>query len=807
MQKSIHFVPRGKHKGKGLAVFTSGGDSQGMNATLRAVVRMGLFIGCKVFLIKEGYEGMVAGGDYIVEAHWKSVSNILGEGGTAIGSARCMEFHQREGRLQAAYNLIIKEINNIVVIGGDGSLTGANLFRVEWASLLNELLENRKIVEEQREKFAFLKIVGLVGSIDNDFCGTDMTIGTDTALFRIVEAIDAIVSTAHSHQRTFILEVMGRHCGYLPVVAASITEADYVFIPESPPPSDWPDKLCNKLIQERNAGQRLNIIIVAEGSIDRDGSPISAEDVKKVVVDKLRQDTRITVLGHIQRGGRPSAFDRALGMRMGAEAVLTLLETPPDEEPQVIALRGNHLTRVPLMDCVVRTKAVSQAMANKNWDLAVRLRGKSFERNLESFRKLSRLNPKNSELSIGFENEYPKGGFRFGVMHIGNIMFNKLSIFYSIFCLGNPACGMNTAVRSFVKNLSYYSNVSVFAIRNGIDGLCSKLIEPISYKDVNGWTRMGGSNIGARQTLPEGKFMRIAEILREFNIHGLVIIGGFNAFHSAGQIFEQREKFPEFCIPIIVIPATCSNNLPGTELTLGCDTALNEIVNVIDRLRLSAVGTNFRTFVVETQGGNSGYLSTLAGVAGGADKIYIPEENFSVRDLLDDVHHIKAKMRDGVQRAMVVISEFANANYNSEFLNRLYDEEGKDVFSCRKSIIGFVQQGQTPSPFDRRLAIKMGQMTADWILNQAKIALQLTGKVRTKECDSAVLLGLLKRQYVYSPLKSLIPESNFEKRCVKNASRLWWIKLGLLNKIIARHSSINDEEGIFVSLKSESLQD
>uniref|UniRef100_T1GKC9 6-phosphofructokinase n=1 Tax=Megaselia scalaris TaxID=36166 RepID=T1GKC9_MEGSC len=757
MQKSIHFVPRGKHKGKGLAVFTSGGDSQGMNATLRAVVRMGLFIGCKVFLIKEGYEGMVAGGDYIVEAHWKSVSNILGEGGTAIGSARCMEFHQREGRLQAAYNLIIKEINNIVVIGGDGSLTGANLFRVEWASLLNELLENRKIVEEQREKFAFLKIVGLVGSIDNDFCGTDMTIGTDTALFRIVEAIDAIVSTAHSHQRTFILEVMGRHCG-------------------SPPPSDWPDKLCNKLIQERNAGQRLNIIIVAEGSIDRDGSPISAEDVKKVVVDKLRQDTRITVLGHIQRGGRPSAFDRALGMRMGAEAVLTLLETPPDEEPQVIALRGNHLTRVPLMDCVVRTKAVSQAMANKNWDLAVRLRGKSFERNLESFRKLSRLNPKNSELSIGFENEYPKGGFRFGVMHIGN-----------------PACGMNTAVRSFVKNLSYYSNVSVFAIRNGIDGLCSKLIEPISYKDVNGWTRMGGSNIGARQTLPEGKFMRIAEILREFNIHGLVIIGGFNAFHSAGQIFEQREKFPEFCIPIIVIPATCSNNLPGTELTLG--------------LRLSAVGTNFRTFVVETQGGNSGYLSTLAGVAGGADKIYIPEENFSVRDLLDDVHHIKAKMRDGVQRAMVVISEFANANYNSEFLNRLYDEEGKDVFSCRKSIIGFVQQGQTPSPFDRRLAIKMGQMTADWILNQAKIALQLTGKVRTKECDSAVLLGLLKRQYVYSPLKSLIPESNFEKRCVKNASRLWWIKLGLLNKIIARHSSINDEEGIFVSLKSESLQD
>lgn len=420
MPRAIHFVPRNKHKGKGLAVITSGGDSQGMNATLRAVVRMGIFVGCKVFLIKEGYTGMVKGGDHIVEAEWRSVSNIIGLGGTIIGSGRCDAFRQRDGRLQAALNLLLNEVNNLVVIGGDGSLTGANYFRQEWESLLDELLLNKRIVEEQRQKFAHLKIVGLIGSIDNDFCGTDMTIGTDSALFRIVESIDAIISTAASHKRTFILEVMGRHCGYLPIVAASIVEADFVFIPESPPPSDWPDKLCNKLLDQRSNGQRLNIIIVAEGSIDRDGSPITAEDIKNLVVEKLNQDAKITVLGHIQRGGTPSAFDRALGCRMGAEAVLTLMEAPSDVEPMVIALRGNQLTRVSLMECVTKTRSVAQAMTNKNWDLAVHLRGSSFERNLESFRLLSRIHPKISEVLF---DDYPKGGFRFAVLHIGTYLF------------------------------------------------------------------------------------------------------------------------------------------------------------------------------------------------------------------------------------------------------------------------------------------------------------------------------------------------------------------------------------------------
>ncbi|CAG2122773.1 unnamed protein product, partial [Medioppia subpectinata] len=168
------------------------------------------------------------------------------------------------------------------VIGGDGSLTGANLFRQEWSSLLDELLTTAKITAEKKELCSHLHIVGMVGSIDNDFCGTDMTIGTDSALHRIIESIDAIVTTASSHQRTFILEVMGRHCGYLALVAALASEADFVFIPEWPPEVEWPLRLCKKIEQERRMGKRLNIIIVAEGAIDREGKVVTAEMVKDV---------------------------------------------------------------------------------------------------------------------------------------------------------------------------------------------------------------------------------------------------------------------------------------------------------------------------------------------------------------------------------------------------------------------------------------------------------------------------------------------------------------------------------------------
>ncbi|XP_029039687.1 ATP-dependent 6-phosphofructokinase isoform X5 [Osmia lignaria lignaria] len=781
------FIKPGSHKGKGLAVFTSGGDSQGMNAAVRAVVRMGIYLGCKVFFIKEGYQGMVDGGNNIVEANWSSVSCIIHRGGTVIGSARCTEFREREGRRRAAKNLVVRGITNLVVIGGDGSLTGANLFKEEWPELLKELHESGEITADQAEKFQHLHIAGMVGSIDNDFCGTDMTIGTDSALHRIIESIDAIVSTAYSHQRTFIMEVMGRHCGYLAIVGALAAEADYVFCPESPPPADWPDKLCKKLEQERLIGQRLNIIIVAEGAVDRNGEPITAEKVRKVVVDKLQQDTRITVLGHVQRGGNPSAFDRVLGCRMGAEAVMALMEATPETEACVVTLDGNQAVRLPLMECVRRTKAVAQAMADKNWGLAVQLRGKGFARNLDTYKMLTRLKaPVDHDPSReGNGPALTKGHYTLGVMHIGS-----------------PSCGMNAAVRSFVRNCIYRGD-KVYGICDGVLGLMAGKFKLMNWPSVTGWVAQGGAYLGTKRAPPkEEQLPQIAQKLKEYGIQALLIIGGFEGYQTGLTFYKARDKYEEFQIPIAMIPATISNNVPGTEFSLGCDTALNEITEICDRIRQSAQGTKRRVFIIETMGGYCGYLATVAGLAGGADAAYIFEEKFNIKDLNQDVIAMAAKMSEGVQRGLILRNENANLNYNTDFMQRLFCEEGKGLFSCRMNIIGHMQQGGSPTPFDRNLGTKMGSKAVEWFTDQLKKCTSADGKISTMDANSAVMIGIVRRQYRFTPFTELAEVTDFEHRI---PTYQWWMKLRPLLKVLAKHESTYEEEGLYITIEEMDL--
>ena len=224
---------------------TSGGDSPGMNGCVRSVVRKTLNEGCEAYAVLEGYQGLVEGGDLIRQMQWADVRGWLSEGGTLIGTARCQEFRERPGRLKAAKNMIDKGINGLVICGGDGSLTGADTFRKEWPSLLDELVSSKKISKEQQKEYQFLNIVGLVGSIDNDFADTDATIGCYSSLGRICESVDYIDSTAFSHQRAFVIEVMGRHCGWLALMAGVSTGADFVFIPENPPTKDWEKDMCD----------------------------------------------------------------------------------------------------------------------------------------------------------------------------------------------------------------------------------------------------------------------------------------------------------------------------------------------------------------------------------------------------------------------------------------------------------------------------------------------------------------------------------------------------------------------------------
>jgi 6-phosphofructokinase 1 len=249
---------------KKIAIMTSGGDSPGMNGVVRACVRMAIHLGCDPYCIYEGYEGLVRGGNLIRKMEWHDVRGWLSEGGTLIGTARCMAFYERPGRLAAARNLIAEGIDALIICGGDGSLTGADRFRAEWPSLLQELENNGEFTADQLAPYRHLNIVGLVGSIDNDLSGTDATIGCYSALARICYAVDLIEATASSHSRAFVIEVMGRHCGWLALMAGVATGADFIFIPEKPSEHNWREEMCGIVEHVSDATPRPRVAILAE---------------------------------------------------------------------------------------------------------------------------------------------------------------------------------------------------------------------------------------------------------------------------------------------------------------------------------------------------------------------------------------------------------------------------------------------------------------------------------------------------------------------------------------------------------------
>ncbi len=509
-----------------LGVLTSGGDAPGMNAAVRAVVRSAVALGVEVYAIYEGYQGMVEGGTLIREMTWDSVGGILHKGGTIIGTARSDDFRTREGRLRAAHNLIQRGIDSLIIIGGDGSLTGANLFRQEWPGLLTELVQNGEITKEVAILHPNMIISGLVGSIDNDMAGTDMTIGADSALHRITEALDAISSTAASHMRCFVVKVMGRNCGYLALMAALGSGADWVLIPENPPDVDnWQQVMLERIKAGRAAGRRDAIVIMAEGARDRHGNYIGSTEVAQLLEDNLKEEVRVTVLGHVQRGGAPSAFDRNLSSQLGIAAVDDVLASTPDSEPQLVGLRGNRIVKSPLMECVQKTRAVAQLIENHEYDKAMDARGSSFKETFETLLTMVRALP-----------HRPQPGqkrFRLAVMHSGS-----------------PAPGMNSAVRAAVRSGLDKGHI-MLGVRNGFPGLANGDIEEMDWMSVNGWASRGGADLGTNRKEPSGSdFYAIARAIEKHEIHGILIIGGWPAYLGAHQLIKSSQQLPGFQHPI-----------------------------------------------------------------------------------------------------------------------------------------------------------------------------------------------------------------------------------------------------------------
>lgn len=678
-----------------IGVLTSGGDAPGMNAALRAVVRAAIARNAKVYAIEEGYQGMVDGGNRIRPIGWKDVGGILHQGGTVIGTARCAAFRTREGRLSAAQHLLEHGIDRLVVIGGDGSLTGADLFRQEWPSLLEELTANGTISAELAARHPSLMVVGLVGSIDNDFIGTDMTIGADTALQRITTALDQIASTAASHQRTFIVEVMGRNCGYLALMGALAGGADWVFIPEFPPEAeDWESKMCEVLAAGRRNGRRDSIVVVAEGARDRQGNPITAERLRTILEERLGEDARVSILGHVQRGGAPSAFDRWMSTLIGYNAVDELLAATPQTEPQLIGMRYNRVVRTPLMECVKQTHAVADAIAAGEYERALEMRGGSFKEAYRTYTTLVRALP-----------HPPVPGQR------------RLRL--GIMTPGAPSPGMNTAVRAAVR-LIVDRGHQVIAIRNGFEGLIHNDMEEFGWMSVNGWLPRGGSSLGTGRTVPTRRELyAIARTIENQALDGLLVIGGWSAYESVYKLYSARDSFPAFNIPMVCLPASIDNNLPGSELSIGTDTALNNIVEVVDKIKESASSTR-RCFVVEVMGRDCGYLALMGGIATGAERSYLPEEGVSLEDLRNDLDNLVERFRTGGKMSLMMRNENVNALYTTAFMCALFEEEGHSLFDVRQAVLGHLQQGGSPTPFDRIQATRLADRTVSFLMEQCE---------------------------------------------------------------------------------------
>jgi len=746
---------------KSLGVMTSGGDAPGMNAAVRSVVRTALDRGVEVYAIWEGYQGLVEGGDRIRKMNWDAVGGILHQGGTVIGTARSQAFRTREGRLQAAQNLIERGIDSLVIIGGDGSLMGANLFRQEWPGLLEELAGSDRVPRDAVERHAQLTIAGLVGSIDNDMFGTDMTIGADTALHRITEAIDALTSTAASHQRAFVVEVMGRHCGYLALMSAISSGADWVLIPENPPDvEDWEQTMCRFLKAGREAGRRDSIVVVAEGAHDRNGKPITSEYVRKVLEERFQEEVRVTILGHVQRGGAPSAFDRYLSTILGHAAVEEVLAAEPDAEPQVIGIRENRVTRSPLVRCVEQTRRVAERIEAKDYETAMQLRGGSFGEAFGTLRTMIRALP--------HPPQPDQKRLRLALLHGGA-----------------PSPGMNTAARVAVR-LAIDRGHDVVGVRNGFQGLVDGQIKELDWMSVAGWAPRGGAELGTNRRVPIGRDLyAIARQIEAHDIQGLLMVGGWAGYEACHRLFAERDNYPAFGIPIICLPAAINNNLPGSEVSIGSDTALNNIVEAVDKIKQSAVATR-RCFVVEVMGRYCGFLALMSGLATGAERVYLHEEGVSLSDLQADLGHLVQGFAADKRLGLMIRNENANPFYTTAFMCALFEEEGGELFDVRQAILGHLQQGGDPSPFDRIQATRLVSRCVDFLIEEAGGA-----------TAAGAMIGLQSGRVTLTGLEEF-PLLVDRKR--QRPREQWWMKLRPIARLLAQpaprtHAQASDSGG------------
>ncbi|EPR80071.1 Phosfructokinase [Spraguea lophii 42_110] len=569
---------------KRIAVLTSGGDAPGMNSAIRAIIRTGIKWGSKVYGVFCGYEGLIE--DMIEELEWDRLNKHACDGGTFLQSARSKRFMAREGRKQAVFNLVKRNIGGLIVIGGDGSLTGALILKNEFKGFVNELIAEGKLEKDSVDED--LSIITIPASIDNDIPLADTTIGSDSALHRVIESVDTLTTTMESHRRAIVIEVMGRHCGWIALMSAVATAADYVFLPERP--ADWKTESVNAIKKARKFGKRGVFLVLSEGAVDINGEIIKPEEVKSLL-EKNDIETRILRLGHLQRGGAPSAFDRIQATLLGCKAVEILL-TRYNIEPIMMADQKGEIKAVPLIEVIKKCEEQDKKRLSKSFDFLFDSRNSFFKKTYQLSEKLR----KGSKAQFQLDSKIPQSSSSHYAQDMGedrkteilqnntkdkectgieNININEInannkdiekqennefttktdnepfttqSNIYkkkriAILHEGKRAGGMNVALNAIVQ-YGLSCDQEIIVITDGFDGLVNnQIVESHQYEFISG-IHDGGSLIGSSPSNIDS-IENIYYKLIEHRIDSLIVVGGYEslvALYNIQKIMENKFK-------------------------------------------------------------------------------------------------------------------------------------------------------------------------------------------------------------------------------------------------------------------------
>lgn len=658
---------------KRIGVLTSGGDAPGMNAAIRAVVRTAIYDGMEVVGVKRGFSGLID--EDFVELDARSVADTIQRGGTFLFTARCPEMMTKEGQDRAAENCHKHGIEALVVIGGDGSFRGC------------QSLADRGI-----------NVIGIPGTIDLDIACTEYTIGFDTAVNTAMEAIDNIRDTSTSQERCSIIEVMGRHAGYIALWCGIANGAEAVLSTEMYNYEE--QKLIGDIQNKRKSGRKHYIIVNAEGIGD-------SEDMAKRIEYATGMPTNATILGYLQRGGSPTCKDRVFASAFGAKAVDILYK---GGSKRVVAYKNGAFVDYDMDEALAMKKELDPFLVDM----------------------LGRLTRKGEGRILFKEGMLPKTDESQGHKTI------------AVLTSGDDAPGMNAAIRAVVRTAIGY-NMKVFGFRRGFAGLLENDYIEMTNSTMSETVQKGGTLLlaaNSEEFKTEAGMQKAVEVLKSNNIDALIVIGGAGTMRGALDLAKLG-------VNVIGIPATIDLDVACSEYTIGFDTAVNTAMQAIDKVRDTSQ-SHERCSIIEVAGRNSGHNALWCGIATGAEEILTKEYyDYDEQRIISEIIN---KKRLGKRLHLIVNSE--SVGKSSKLAKNIEFATGLET---RATVLGLLQHGGTPSCLDRVFASAMGGKAVEAINAGCynRIVAYCNGEFVDFDLEKALRMTKLPDSYMYEMSKKL----------------------------------------------------